>query len=103
MNHIGLKVKLFLAVFVVMLILLQYALWGGKQNVIDLYRLNRQVVDVRNENHEFQSRNDQLHEDVIDIKSRLSAIESLARFDLGLIKPGETYYQIVRSEPDQNY
>lgn len=103
MNHIGLKVKLVLAVFVVMLILLQYALWGGKQNVIDLYRLNRQVVDVRNENHEFQSRNDQLHEDVIDIKSRLSAIESLARFDLGLIKPGETYYQIVRSEPDQNY
>ena len=103
MNHIGLKVKLVLAVFVVMLILLQYALWGGKQNVIDLYRLNRQVVDVRNENHEFQSRNDQLHEDVIDIKSRLSAIESLARFDLGLIKPGETYYQIVWSEPDQNY
>ena len=102
MNHIGLKVKLILAVFVVMLILLQYALWGGKQNVIDLYRLNRQVVDVRNENHEFQSRNDQLHEDVIDIKSRLSAIESLARFDLGLIKPGETYYQIVWSEPDQN-
>jgi cell division protein FtsB len=99
-NHIGLKVKLVLAVFVVMLILLQYALWGGKQNVIDLYRLNRQVVDVRNENHEFQSRNDQLHEDVIDIKSRLSAIESLARFDLGLIKPGETYYQIVRFEPD---
>ena len=100
MNHIGLKVKLVLAVFVVMLILLQYALWGGKQNVIDLYRLNRQVVDVRNENHEFQSRNDQLHEDVIDIKNRLGAIESLARFNLGLIKPGETYYQIVRSEPD---
>ena len=103
MNHIGLKVKLVLTVFVVMLILLQYALWGGKQNIIDLYRLNRQVNDVRNENHEFQSRNDQLHEDVIDIKSRLSAIESLARFDLGLIKPGETYYQIVRSEPDQNH
>ena len=103
MNHIDLKVKLFLVVFVVMLILLQYAFWGGKQNVIDLYRLNRQVDDVRNENHEFHSRNDQLHEDVIDIKSRLGAIESLARFDLGLIKPGETYYQIVRSELDQNH
>ena len=100
MNHVGLKVKLVLAVFVVMLILLQYALWGGKQNVIDLYRLNLQVDDVRNENHEFQSRNNQWHEDVIDIKSQLGAIESQARFDLGLIKPGETYYQIVRSEPD---
>ena len=103
MNHIGLKVKLVLAVFVVIVILLQYTLWAGKQNVIDLYRLNRQVDDVRGENHEFQNRNDQLHEDVIDIKSRLGAIESQARFDLGLIKPGETYYQIVRSEPDRNH
>ena len=100
MNHIGLKVKLVLAVFVVIVILLQYALWAGKQNVIDLYRLNRQVDDVRNENYESRVRNDQLHEDVIDIKSRMGAIESQARFDLGLIKPGETYYQIVRSEPD---
>ena len=83
-----------------MLIFLQYAFWAGKQNVIDLYRLNRQVEDVRIENHELQDRNDRLHEDVIDIKSRLGAIESQARFDLGLIKSGETYYQIVRSEPD---
>ena len=102
MNHIGLKVKLVLAVFVVLVILLQYVLWAGKQNVIDLYHLNRQVDDVRIENYELQDRNDRLHEDVIDIKSRLGAIESKARFDLGLIKSGETYYQIVRSEPDQN-
>ena len=87
MNHIGLKVKLVLAVFVVIVILLQYALWAGKQNVIDLYRLNRQVDGVRNKNQESQIRNDQLHEDVIDIKSQLGAIESQARFDLGLIKP----------------
>ena len=100
MNHIGLKIKLILAIFIVILIFLQYTLWAGKQNVIDLYRLNRQVDGVRHENHEFESRNDQLHEDVIDIKNRLGAIESQARFDLGLIKPGETYYQIVRTEPD---
>ena len=85
-----------------MLIALQYTLWGGKQNVIDLYHLNSQVEEVRNENREFRGRNDQLHEDVIDIKNRLGAIESQARFDLGLIKPGETYYQIVRSEPIDN-
>ena len=103
MTYIGLKVKLVLAVFVVMAILLQYALWAGKQNVIDLYRLNRQVDNLRNENQEFQGRNDQLHEDVIDIKSRLGAIESQARFDLGLIKTGETYYQIVRPESEQNH
>ena len=102
MNYKGLKVKLVLSVFIGMLIFLQYTFWAGKQNVTDLYRLNRQIDDVRIENHEFQGRNDRLHEDVIDIKSQLGAIESQARFDLGLIKPGETYYQIVRSEPDQS-
>ena len=102
MNHKGLKVKLVLSVFIGMLICLQYAVWGGKQNVIDLYRLNRQVDDVRIENHELQGRNDRLHEDVVDIKNRLGLIESKARFDLGLIKSGETYYQIFRSEPGQN-
>ena len=85
-----------------MFIFLQYTFWAGKQNVIDLYRLNIQVDDARIINNELQDRNDQLHVDVIDIKSRLGAIESQARFDLGLIKSGETYYQIVRSEPDQN-
>ena len=102
-SNISLKEKLVLVVFVVMLISLQYVLWGGKQNVIDLYRLNRQVDDAQNQNREFQFRNDKLHEDVIDIKNRLTAIESQARFDLGLIKPGETYYQIVQSEFDQNH
>ena len=102
MSYKGLKVKLVLSVFIGMLIFLQYTFWSGKQNVTDLCRLNRQVDDVRNENHEFQNRNNQLHEDVIDIKSRPGAIESQARFDLGLIKPGETYYQIVQSEPDEN-
>jgi cell division protein FtsB len=101
-NLKGLKVKLILSVFVGMFIFLQYALWAGKQNVIDLYLLGRQVDDVRSENHELQDRNDRLHVDVIDIKSQLGAIESQARFDLGLIKPGETYYQIVRSEPGRN-
>jgi cell division protein FtsB len=101
-NYKALKVKLVLLVFIGMVIFLQYAFWAGKQNVTDLYRLNRQVDDVRIENHDLQDRNDRLHVDVIDIKSRLGAIESQARFDLGLIKSGETYYQIIRSEPDQN-
>ncbi len=102
MNHKGLKVKLVLLIFIGMLIFLQYAFWAGNQNVIDRYLLNLQVDDARIENRELHDRNDRLHEDVIDIKSRLGAIESQARFDLGLIKSGETYYQIVRSELDQN-
>lgn len=100
MNSVSIKGTMILAVLGILFIFLQYALWGGKQNVVDLYRTNQQVDDVRNENLQFRNRNDQLHEDVIAIKNRLGAIESQARFDLGLIKPGETYYQIFRSDQD---
>ena len=77
---------------------LQYSLWVGKHNVFDLYALNQQIDSIAKENNEFRGRNDQLHIDVIDIKSRSGAIESQARYDLGLIKRGESFYQIVRSE-----
>ena len=102
MNNTNLKGKLILVAFIVMLISLQHGLWNGKQNVIDLYRLNRHVDNVRKENQESRHRNDQLHEDIIDIKNRRGGIESRARFDLGLIKDGETYYHIVQSESGQN-
>ena len=87
-----------LAVIATLLVSLQYSLWIGKQNVSDLVKLNRQVDEVQKENIEFRSRNDQLHVDVIDIKN--GEIETHARYDLGLIKRGETFYQIVRSEED---
>ena len=85
-----------LAILAAILVSLQYSLWVGKQNVNDLFKLNQQVDEILQENIEFRNRNDRLHVDVIDIKN--GAIESQARYDLGLIKRGETFYQIVRSE-----
>ena len=74
---------------------LQYALWFGKSNVIDYFRLQQTVESLEAENLELQTRNDQLHSDVNEIKNRMEAIEARAREQLGLILPGETYYQIV--------
>tara|TARA_B100000029_G_scaffold472105_1_gene512340 strand:- start:567 stop:869 length:303 start_codon:yes stop_codon:yes gene_type:complete len=76
---------------------LQYELWLGKQNVFDLYQLDKHIKEAVETNSELRERNDKLHEDIIDIKNRSEAIEAQARFDLGLIKPGETYYHIMRS------
>lgn len=82
----------------VIVLVLQYELWLGKQNIFDLYQLNRHVSEAVATNTELRARNDKLHKDIIDIKNRSEAIEAQARFDLGLIKPGETYYQIMRSD-----
>ena len=79
---------------------LQYALWFGKSNVVDLIHLRHSVNELEQENLTFRERNNRLHADVNEIKNRVEAIEARAREQLGLIKPGETYYQVVL--PDEN-
>ena len=98
MKPIGITKVVSFVLLASVIVSLQYSLWAGKHNVFDLYRLNQQISNINKGNNEFRGRNDQLHVDVIDIKSRSGAIESQARYDLGLIKRGESFYQIVRSE-----
>ena len=79
---------------------LQYALWFGKSNVVDLIHLRHSVNELEQENLALRERNNRLHADVNEIKNRVEAIEARAREQLGLIKPGETYYQVIL--PDEN-
>src|SRR6185437_9230333 len=46
------------------------------------------------ENARLQQRNQALAADVTDLKHGDQAIEARARTELGLIKPGETFYQV---------
>ncbi len=87
--------KIILGLLVSLVLILQYAFWGGRNNVIDLVYLQQTLAELNMRNQALRLRNDRLHIDVNDIKNRLSAIEARARSELGLIKPGETYYQIV--------
>ena len=46
-------------------------------------------------NASLSKRNRQLHAEVLDLKQGIAAIEERARHDLGMIKPNETFYQLV--------
>ena len=83
-----------------LVVALQYALWFGKSNVVDLIHLRHSVSELEQDNLALRERNNRLHADVNEIKNRVEAIEARAREQLGLIKPGETYYQVVL--PDEN-
>ncbi|NKB76220.1 MAG: cell division protein FtsB [Gammaproteobacteria bacterium] len=74
---------------------LQYALWFGDKNVFDLYRLNQTGHALTAENDAARKRNANLREEVIDLKKGGETAETLARSELGLIKEGETFYQII--------
>jgi len=74
---------------------LQFALWAGDKNIIDLKRLGAAVEVTKKDNVELSQRNQKLVAEVIDLKQGGETIETLARSELGLIKGDETFYQII--------
>ena len=87
--------RVLLGILLLLFVLLQYAIWAGKNNILDLFAMNSTLTELTKENKNLRKRNDRLHAEVVDIKSRLSAIEAHARSELGLVKPGETFFHII--------
>jgi cell division protein FtsB len=47
-----------------------------------------------------RQRNRALQAEVLDLKKGLDAVEERARSELGMIKEGEVFYQVVEPEKD---
>jgi cell division protein FtsB len=90
--------KVLIFTLIVGVLALQWALWAGKSNIVDLIYLQQTLASLETKNASLRHRNDRLHADINEIKNRLEAIEARARKELGLILPGETYYQTVLPE-----
>jgi cell division protein FtsB len=82
-----------------LLIGLQVKLWFGQGGRPEVAHLRDRVAAQREENAELRKRNDALAAEVEDLKSGTEAIEERARSELGMIKPGEVFYQVVEPEP----
>ncbi len=74
---------------------LQAKLWMGEGGWRDAKALQHTVEEQRAENSRLQQRNDALTAEVEDLKSGETAVEERARSELGMVKPGETFYRVV--------
>src|SRR3546814_5915695 len=74
-----------------------YGLWFGHGGAGDVRALSQQVEQQRRDNGGLQQRNDALAAEVAELKSEDggAAVEERARSELGMIKPGETFYRVV--------
>jgi len=88
-----------LLVLLVLCIALQIKLWSGQGGRSDVERLQLRVEEQKAQNAQLKLRNEALSADVEDLKTGTDAIEEKARGELGMIKPGETFYQVVEEEP----
>ena len=82
-------------ILVILLIALQIKLWTGQGGMREVWALEGRVAAQAKENDTLRTRNDALSADVADLKEGSEAVEERARSELGLIKPGETFYQVV--------
>ncbi|HEX5314525.1 MAG TPA: septum formation initiator family protein [Gammaproteobacteria bacterium] len=81
----------------VCLVLLQRALWSTTSSLGHGSELARQVEQLKQENAKLEQGNSRRWAEVKDLKRGGAAIEEHARMDLGFVKKGETFYQIVKA------
>ncbi|PHS25882.1 MAG: cell division protein FtsB [Methylophaga sp.] len=90
--------KAAMILLVVLLLLLQYRLWFSHDGLPAVLHLKGDVEIQRQDNEMLQERNQVLTAEVHDLKSGLDAVEERARSELGMIKEGETFFQIIEEE-----
>lgn len=87
--------RVLVTILVLMLLTMQYELWVGKGSRADLVQLEKRLADQQSALAELRERNDALRAEVEDLKHGQEAIEARARYEFGMIRDGEIFYQIV--------
>jgi cell division protein FtsB len=93
------RLKLVLAVLLLILLLLQVRLWSGAGSLAHIDQLDREIVVQQADNFLLMERNESLRQEVNDLKNGMDAIEERARSRLGLIRKGETFILITERDP----
>lgn len=89
-------IKLLPILLVILLIFLQYRLWFESGGVFEMMKLKKALAVEQEQNLKLKQRNEILLSQVHYLQKEKEGVESRAREELGMIKKGETFYQIVR-------
>ena len=88
--------KALIAILALLAVLLQFKLWFGDGSMMEKWRLEQAVAAQADENASLRERNQALAAEVQDLKQGTEAVEERARSELGMIKQGEIFYQVVQ-------
>lgn len=88
--------KALTVIFVILIAALQYPLWLGKKGSwLTVWDLNRKIEQQKEKNDQLKARNQNMDEEVHDLKQGYDAIEERARSELGMVKQDEVFYQLI--------
>jgi cell division protein FtsB len=94
-------VRVVLYILLALLASLQVRLWVSEDGYRASWRLAEQITTQQQENEELRERNRALAAEVGNLKTGLEAVEEIARSELGMIREGETLFQVVDVDDDE--
>lgn len=90
--------RVLMMILLLLLLLLQYKLWLAPGNILELKRFDKNIAHVDAVSKELQKQNQVTEKEINDLKHGNDAIEERARTDLGMIKEGEVFYQLIEEK-----
>ncbi len=94
--------KILIGLLILILVGLQYKLWLGDGSLSEVVQLSRELDIQKEKLRLLEERNKILEAQVLDLQNGLDAFEEKARNDLGMIKQGETFIQLIPPKDDDS-
>ena len=93
--------KLLAGILSALIVLIQYPLWLGKGGWLRVWQIERDVSREISKNNQLEGRNIGLEAEVRDLKQGTEAIEERARYELGMVRQDEVFFQIVEERRNE--
>lgn len=82
------------AILLGLAVVIQYPLWLGKGGWLKVWESDRLLRQQREVNRQLELRNAGLEAETRNLKSGLEAVEERSRFELGMVKGDEVFFQL---------
>jgi len=87
--------KIFLSIIILLIVLLQYRLWFSNGGIAQIQHDQLMLADLKKQVEEKRERNAALYAEVEDLRKGQESLEERARKELGMIRDGETFFQVL--------
>ena len=88
-------IRFFIIILIGFFLMIQFDIWLKDDGFSRVKELEQMIDSQTEENQKLKLRNEQLGQEIEELKSGTESIEEKARTDLGMIKEGEEFYLIV--------
>ena len=89
--------KVLAAILGALILLIQYPLWLGKGGWLRAWQLEGELSNQKANNSQREARNAGLAAEVRDLKTGTEALEERARYELGMTRNDEIFFQVIET------